>query len=127
MCPSPQDRNNSQMAASWFRLLDDARTTTEVVAVVRDYLARWTPEEIGLLPGECRPPHVRDATDIEELHRCAVAAYLESRATDEALALLQKLTDFMARATVRLAQLEERAGNDADLSPAKKKANGRDR
>jgi hypothetical protein len=115
------------MAASWYRFLDDTRTSADVVRVVRDYLARWTPEEISLLPAACRPPHVRDAADIEELHRCVVAAYLESRATDEALALLQKLTDFMGRAMVRLAQLEERARNDAELSPARKKAAGRDR
>ena len=115
------------MAASWFRLLDEAHTSPEVVAVVRDYLARWTPGEISLLPTDCRPPHVRDGTDVENLHRCAVAAYVESRATDESLALLQKLTDFLARASVRLAQLEEHAGNDAEVSPARKKAGSRDR
>jgi hypothetical protein len=113
---------------SWSRLLDSATSTGEVVSIVRDYLALWTPEEIGLLPGPCRPPHLRDASDVEELHRCVVEAFRNSRVTGEALALLQKLTAFVTQATARLAQLHdgELGGHDASR-PAKKMAGGRDR
>jgi hypothetical protein len=50
---------------SWSRLLDSASTPAAVVEVVRDYFVMWSPEEIALLPEACRPPHVRDATDVE--------------------------------------------------------------
>ena len=111
------------------RLLDNAKSTGEVVSIVRDYLAMWTPEEIALLPAPCRPPHLREPADIEELHRCVVEAFRNSRATGEALALLQKLTGFVAQASVRLAQLRggEAGGGSEARRPAKKTANGRDR
>lgn len=113
---------------SWFRLLDNAQRPSEVVAIVRDYFARWSPEEIALLPVACRPPHIRDVSDVEELHRCAVEAYRSSRATGEALTLLQKLTGFVACATVRIAQVDTRApgGGATDcVRPPKKVAAGR--
>jgi len=92
---------------SSFRQLDNAATPAEVVEIVRDYFVMWTPEEIALLPEACRPPHVRDETDVEELHRCAVEAFRTSRASGDELALLRKLVGFVASASVRLAQLRQ--------------------
>jgi hypothetical protein len=108
-------------------LLDRAATPTEVVSIVRDYFALWSPEEIAALPDTCRPPHLRDATDVEELHRCGVEAFRKSRASGEALALLRKLTGFVAVACVRLAQLRDgRTRPDADpMRPGRRKAGGR--
>lgn len=113
---------------SWFRLLDSASTPHEVVSIVRDYFVMWSPEEIALLPEPCRPPHLRDETDIEQLHRCAVEAFRTSRATGEELALLRKLTGFVATASVRLAQLRESAGAmRAEATPPERRtAAGRD-
>ena len=109
-------------------MLDSAASPDEVAAIVRDYFALWSPEEIALLPERCRPPHVRDASDLEELHRCAVEAFRKSRATGEALALLRKLTGFVASACVRLAQLREAAANAGEARrPTRRAANGRDR
>ncbi len=114
---------------SWFRMLDNAATPAEVVAIVRDYLAMWSPEEIALLPERARPPHVRDSTDVEELHRSAVEAFRKSRASGDALALLRKLTGFVASASVRLAQLHEAtaAETEAPRRLERRAANGRDR
>jgi hypothetical protein len=99
---------------SWFRQLDDARSAAEVVSITRDYFAMWTPQEIARLPDPCRPPHLRDATDIEELHRATVDAYRASRATGDELTLLQKLTSVIVRASMRLAQLRDEDGDAAD-------------
>ena len=112
---------------SSFRQLDDAATSQEIVSVVRDYFAQWTPEEIALLPESCRPPHIRDSADVEDLHRAAVAAFRDSRATGDALTLLQKLTGFVAAASVRLAKLGHGAGNGETVKPPKRMAAGRDR
>jgi len=92
---------------SSFRQLDNAATPAEVVEIVRDYFVMWTPEEIALLPEACRPPHLRDETDVEGPHRCAVEAFRRSRASGDELALLRKLTGFVASASIRLAQLRQ--------------------
>lgn len=114
--------------ASWFVQLDNAATDGEVVSIVRDYFALWSPEEIALLPDECRPPHLRDAADVEQLHRCAVEAFRSSRATGDAQTLLQKLASLVGHACVRLAQLRDgRRPEQEATRPSRKAANGRDR
>lgn len=114
--------------ASWLLQLDNAASDGEIVSIVRDYFALWSPEEIGLLPDECRPPHVRDAADIEELHRCAVEAFRNSRATGDAQTLLQKHASLVGHACMRLAQLHGAQAKTAEATrPAQEAANGLDR
>ena len=92
---------------SWFQQLDRATSPAEVVAVARDYLATWTPSEIGRLPRACRPGRMRVAEDIEEMHSCAVDAYRTTRASGDELTALQLITSFLVRASLRLAKLRE--------------------
>lgn len=115
--------------ASWLLQIDNAASDGEVVAIVRDYFALWSPEEIALLPDECRPPHLRDASDVEELHRCAVEAFRSSRAIGDAQTLLQKLASLVGHACMRLAQLREANPPVAEATkrPSRKAANGLDR
>ena len=90
---------------SWYRLLESARNSLEVVAVTRDYLATWTPDEIGRLPAAVRPGRLRDENDLEQLHSRLVEEYRQTRASGAALETLQKLTSFMVRASIRVAEL----------------------
>jgi hypothetical protein len=90
---------------SWLRQLEAATTLDEVVAIARDYLATWTPEELARLPRACRPGRLRKPEDIEELHICSVDAYRVTRASGEELTALQLLTSFIVRASQRIAQL----------------------
>jgi hypothetical protein len=92
---------------AWFQQLDDSTTPADVVAISRDYLATWSPEEIARLPHDCRPGRLRDASDIEELHACAVDAYRATRASGEELRALQLLTSFLVRASQRIVALRE--------------------
>ena len=48
----------------WRNLILASTQEEEVVGLVRDHMARWSPEEIARLPEECRPPRIRDAEDI---------------------------------------------------------------
>src|SRR6187549_397945 len=93
------------MLLSWFQQIDAANSPSEVVAVTRDYLATWTPDELGLLPAQCRPGRVKDAQDIENLHVNLVEEYGRNRLGGEALVSLQRMTSFIVRASVRIAQL----------------------
>lgn len=102
------------MPKSWFRQVESSQSEGEVVSIARDYFAMWSPGEIGILPPAIRPPHIRDATDLEELNRRAVEAFRETRATGEELELLQRLTGFVGRSCVRIAQLRD----DANRSPS---------
>ncbi len=106
------------MPRSWFRQLENAQSESEVIAVARDYFAMWSPEEIGLLPPAIRPPHLRDATDLEELNRRAVVAFRETRATGEELELLQRLSGFVGRSCVRIAQMHEGSSDEANAVEA---------
>ena len=90
---------------NWFRQLDDAATTDQVVAIARDYFASWTPEELARLPRACRPGRMKSERDLEDLHLCVVEEFGRSEATGDDLATLQRLTSFVVRACVRSAQL----------------------
>ena len=99
---------------SWFRQIDDAKTLGEVVAVARDYFATWRPEELGRLPEACRPGRIRDERDLEDLHAALVEEYRTDRLEGEARNALQRLTSFMVRAAVRIAQLRGDSTLDND-------------
>lgn len=105
------------MMTSWFSQLERARGVREVVGVARDFMATLTPDELKLIPEECRPGKLRDAEDIEALHSMLVEAYRTSRATGKELDVLQRLTSFVVRASIRLADLgaaqPSDGGNDA--------------
>lgn len=115
------------MPTSWFRQMEGSRSESEVVAIARDYFAMWTPEEIGILPPAIRPPHIRDATDLEELNRRAVEVFRETRATGEELNLLQRLTGFVGRSCVRIAQLRATAETDSGDANRNASKTGTDR
>lgn len=93
------------MNLTWFAHIDRAKSVPEVISVVRDYFASWTPEELAQLPENCRPPRMRDEEDVASLHSILVDEYRTSRATGNALEALQRLTSFVVRASIRLAEL----------------------
>lgn len=104
-------RHESLLSPDWKALLDDAENDREVVSVVRDYLATWTPEDIFALPAECRPGHIRGADDVTywafEYTRIHCAS-----PDDPALATpLLKLRTFFAHAAARLSQVTARRDN----------------
>jgi hypothetical protein len=91
--------------SSWINQLDAAKSVAEVVSIVRDYIATWTPSEIARLPVPCRPAKIRDDTDIASLHERLAVEYRMTRASGDALTSLQILTSFVVRASVRIAEL----------------------
>lgn len=115
------------MLLSWLQQIDAAKSPSEVVAVARDYLASWTPEELARLPVQCRPGRVKDDQDIDQLlHVNLVEEYGRNRLSGEALAALQRLTSFIVRASVRIAQIrgkeEVPPGQDEEPPSGKRSA-----
>ena len=117
---------------SWFQQMDRAQDAGEVVDIARDYLATWTPAELARLPRGCRPGRIREVSDIEYLHSCAVDAYRTTRASGEELKALQLLTSFLVRASIRIAQLQardpdaSRGVNPASTFPPERRSKPRD-
>jgi hypothetical protein len=91
--------------SSWIHQLDTAKAVPEVVSIVRDYLATWTPAELARLPAHCRPAKIRDESDIASMHERLAEEYRATRASGDALTSLQLLTAFVVRASVRIAEL----------------------
>jgi len=110
---------------TWYRLLENARNSLEVVAIARDYLATWTPEEIAHLPAAARPGKLRDERDVEELHSALVDEYRGTVATGPALDALQRLTTFMVRAAIRISELSPPAATSDPAQPKPKSAASR--
>lgn len=90
---------------TWHGRIDDAKSVADVVSIARDFVATWTPEELGRLPVECRPGKIRDESDIADFHARLAEEYRVTRASGEALTTLQALTSFMVSASVRIADL----------------------
>jgi hypothetical protein len=105
----------------WFRQIDDANSAREVVAIVRDYLATWTPKDLAKLPSGCRPGRVKSPGDIEQLHACLVEEYRQDRLAGDELSALQRLTSFIVRASVRLAQF---GGGEGENGSSTRSASG---
>lgn len=102
---------------SWLQQIDAAKSPLEVVAITRDYLASWTPDELARLPSPCRPGRIKHEQDIDQLHVCLVEEYGRNRLSGDALSALQRMTSLIVRASVRIAQLrgEDAAGQDEEL------------
>ena len=98
------------MVSSWFAYIDRAKSVPEVVSVARDFLATWSPADLALLPEHCRPGKLRDEEDIEALHATLVEEYRVSRAQDEKLEALQRLTSFIVRLSIRISELTDPSG-----------------
>jgi hypothetical protein len=105
------------MITTWFSNLERSKTVSEVVSVVRDFMATWTPAELALLPEKCRPARVRDEQDVEALHSLLVEEYRVSRATGAELDALQRLTSFIVRTSIRLSELGPRSSDASGEDP----------
>lgn len=90
---------------SWYRQLEGAKSSLEVVAVARDFAASWSPQDLARLPDACRPGKMRDEIDIENLHALLVDEYRDTRASGEELESLQEVTSFFVRASMRIVEL----------------------
>jgi hypothetical protein len=113
---------------TWYRLLENAKNSLEVVAVARDYLATWTPDELARLPAAVRPGKLRGERDVEELHSALVEEYRGTIATGPTLEALQRLTSFIVRATIRISEVSEpKASAEPGSSTPKSAAPRRER
>jgi hypothetical protein len=93
------------LAATWNAALATAGSEREVLAVVKDYLSRWSPSEIAALPEDCRPGRMAGADDVAELaFKLSQAQCASGDDVDQGM-LLERIGAFFAHASARLTQL----------------------
>ncbi|HUQ27334.1 MAG TPA: hypothetical protein VM051_02015 [Usitatibacter sp.] len=105
------------MLTTWFARLERANSVAQVLTVARDYFATWTPEQLALLSQNCRPKGLRGVEDMESLRARLVEEYRTSAVSGIELDLLQQMTSFVVRATIRLAELGPPASGGPNGSP----------
>lgn len=94
-------------ATSWPQRLRSATSEQEVVDVVRDFLAIFSPYDLARLPVELRPGRIVDGNDVSDL-----AFTLVRHDHDDAQGTarcIHKMTLFFTQASVRLSELKGHA------------------
>lgn len=91
------------MPLTWQDQLSGATTEAQVVDVARDYLAQFTPEEIGALPDPCQPRKIVDAQDISEYALTLVRHHCDDG--QGSTTPIHRLAAFFSNAAVRVSQL----------------------
>lgn len=94
------------MRHGFLEALRRADSESDVLVLMRDYVARWTPEELAALPPESRPSHLRDAEDVADTAMSLTRARISSFEPEPALS---EMETFFAQGCVRLSQLEAAA------------------
>ena len=57
---------NNPPAGAWLSQIEGARSATELVRLLRDYLSALAPEERAHLPAACTADNISSASDIQE-------------------------------------------------------------
>lgn len=105
---------NNTMGLTWIDRLDSAFSPSEVMDLVRVYLAHLTLEEISSLPAKCRPRKLVDAQDLAEF---ALDLVRETCIDPEPASVLLKLAAVVSHGSTRISELAATA-NDSDAQPA---------
>lgn len=95
-------QNKIQMPRSWQDAVRAADSEDDVLDLVRDFVAQFSPYEIAEVPEPCRPGKFHNAGDVTEYafdlvrHRCD---------ENEGAAPIHRLSAFFADANQRLSQI----------------------
>ena len=93
-------------AEDWRNLILSAAHENEIVGLVRDHLALWTPEEIARLPEDCRPPRIRDSEDVSRWAFELASRHCAQNMSEADEPLLDRMLEFVTQAAMRLSALK---------------------
>ena len=104
--PKEKWEHASAPADDWRNLILESAHEDEVLALVREHIARWSPAEIARLPCDCRPGRIRDAEDVSRWAFTLASTHCSGTVSRDDEALLDRLLEFVTHAAVRLAALK---------------------
>jgi hypothetical protein len=90
----------------WRRHLLSVASEHEIVNLTREYIATWVPEDISLLPEECRPGRIVDGEDISQWAYALARAHTSLRYEGEQDTLVMRMLAFMSEAAMRMAEVK---------------------
>lgn len=96
-------RESPLVPLTWQDRLTAATSESDVVGVVRDYVATLSPGDVSRLPEHCRPGKFFDANDVTSFAFTLVRH--DCRVEEASARLVMKLSDFFSKASIRLAQI----------------------
>jgi hypothetical protein len=102
----------------WILAVDAADDEAKVVTATREYLATWTPQDIGALPPEARPGRITSAEDLGDMAYRLSQAHLHFDGDAEHRETLERMMGFFIHAASRAAQLSANViSASPDLEP----------
>ena len=105
---------NALAQLGWHGRLNEAVAPDDVVTIVRDYLARWSPEELSRCPASLRPGKFVDAEDVGGYALSLAHAQMERASGNESA--VAKLATFFSAASQRLSQILARSDKGSSAS-----------
>jgi hypothetical protein len=87
----------------WQSRLDEAATDDEVLDVAREYVARFTFEDLARLPDHCRPGPLDTREEISRYARVLLSHHCAGDAATERM--VTRLASFFSAAALRLSAL----------------------
>ena len=89
--------------------LRSAASEHEVLALTREYLGEYLPEELGQLPADCRPGKLRDEEDLSELAVTLARACVSFEVDPRSMPLIEEMDAFIGQACRRVAEIQRHA------------------
>lgn len=93
----------------WRNLVRASGHEEEVLGLVRDLVARWSPAEIARLPEDCRPGRIRDAEDVSQWAYQLASSHCAGSVSSADEPFLERMLEFVTQAAVRLSELRSEA------------------
>ena|SRR5260221_2409215 len=92
---------------AWHEQLEMAKSVPEVVILTRDYLATLAPYDLAPIPADCRPHHIRDASDIDFWNLRLAEQCRSVWGTEVDGRVLHEIANFFLRASVKVSHISE--------------------
>jgi hypothetical protein len=89
----------------WHLMMDEAMSLDMVIALARDYLACWGPEDLALIPEKARPKAVKGTDDLAYWHQRLVDCYCTGSAKSRECEQVRNMLHFFACALQKAAEL----------------------
>ena len=109
---APRWERSGAPQEDWRNLIRSSSQEEDVLELVRDHMARWSPEEIAMLPVDCRPPRIRDAEDISRWAFDLASTHCARSSAGDDDTLLERMLEFVTQAALRLSELQAEAPRD---------------
>lgn len=105
-------RSAAAPAEDWRNLIRSSSHEDEVLELVRDHMAMWSPQEIARLPQDCRPGRIRDADDVSRWAFELASTHCAQRIAVRDEPVLERMLEFVTQAALRIAELKAEEPRD---------------